>query len=198
MSTDHRSFTTSDEPSPADTVPAPAAPAEACHGTKGELAAVGFVPARPDAVFGFLADLENHWLLADRFIEVLALDGPPGARHGGLVRMHGPLGLTRTATTRVEAAHPSHLMIGAAEIGARTTACVSWALIPDADGASVRLTATLDRAGLLDRLLLMLGGRWWMRRRFVAVLERLAERFAAGRNGSIDVENSRPPARAGE
>jgi hypothetical protein len=168
-----------------ETAAAPAASAEGCHGTKGELGAVGFVPAEPEAVFDFLADLENHWLLADRFIEVLALDGPPGARHGGVVRMHGPLGLTRTAMTHVEAAHPSHLMVGAAELGVRTKACVSWTLVPHPGGASVRLTATLDRAGPLDRLLLLLGGRWWMRRRFVAVLRRLGERFAAGPVGSV-------------
>jgi len=151
---------------------------EPCHGARGELAAAGLVPASPEQIFEFLADLENHWALADRFIEVLDLSGPPGARNGGRVRLRGPFGSRRTATTRVEAAHPTHLMIGTAVMGRRTRACVSWTLTPSDSGTSVRLTATLDRAGLLDRFLLLLGGRWWMRRRFVAVLVRLADRFS--------------------
>lgn len=174
--------------SAAEAVRKSAAP-EACHGMKGELAAAGLVQASPEEVFEFLADLENHWLLADRFIEVLTLNGRPGVRDGGRVRMHGPLGLRRTAITRVEAAHPTHLMIGTAEVGGRTSACVSWALTPRDGGTSVRLTAALDQAGLVDRLLLFFGGRWWMRRRFVAVLRRLTERFASGRP-------SAPPATA--
>lgn len=149
-----------------------------CHATRGELAAAALLPAPPGEIFDFLGDLENHWRLADRFIEVLTLDGPPGARTGGRVRMHGPLGLRRTATTRVEAAHPVHLMIGTAEVGHRTRACVSWSLTPADGGTSVRLAAALDESGLFDRFLLALGGRWWIRRRFVAVLRRLTEHFA--------------------
>jgi hypothetical protein len=168
------------EPSVAVEATPAAAALEACHGTRGELAAAGLVPTAAERVFEFLADLENHWRLADRFIEVVTLNGPPGARNGGRVRMRGPLGLRRTAMTRVEAAHPTYLMIGTAEVGRRTRACVSWALTPQDGGTSVRLTAALDEAGLFDRLLLLLGGRWWMRRRFVGVLVRLAEQFATG------------------
>jgi uncharacterized protein YndB with AHSA1/START domain len=157
--------------------PRPVGIAEPCRGTRGELAAAGLVPAPPEQVFEFLADLENHWALADRFIDVLDLSGPPGARDGGRVRLRGPLGSRRTATTRVEAAHAPNLMIGTAEMEGPTRACVSWTLTPSDGGTSVRLTATLDHAGLLDRLLLLLGGRWWMRRRFVAVLVKLADRF---------------------
>jgi hypothetical protein len=127
------------------------------------------------------ADLENHWLLADRFIEVLTLNSPPGARDGGRVRMRGPVGPRRTATTRGSGSPPLHLMIGAAQLGRRTRACVSWALTPCDGETSVRLTAALDDAGLLDRLLPLLGGRWWMRRRFVTVLVRLAEQFTIQR-----------------
>ena len=58
-------------------------------------------------VFAFLADLENHWLLADRFVEVVELAGPPGARTGGRVRVRGPLRLRRTATIRVDAIRPT-------------------------------------------------------------------------------------------
>jgi hypothetical protein len=34
-----------------------------------EIEAAGFIPASRPRVFAFLADLENHWHLADPFIE---------------------------------------------------------------------------------------------------------------------------------
>ena len=43
------------------------------------IAAERVVAASPPVVFAFLADLENHWLLTDRFVEVLTLERPPGA-----------------------------------------------------------------------------------------------------------------------
>ena len=63
------------------------------------IAAERVVAAPPRAVFSFLADLENHWLLTDRFVEVLTLERPAdgGPAHGGTVRMRGPFGLGRTA-----------------------------------------------------------------------------------------------------
>jgi uncharacterized protein YndB with AHSA1/START domain len=137
--------------------PAPAAAAE-CHGATGEIAAVGLVPAPPEAVFAFLADLQNHWLLAGRFIEVVRLDGPPGSHHGGRVRMRGPLGLHRTARTLVEAAHPPHLMVGTATVGRSTRGCVSWTLTARDGATSVRLAAAVDEAGAIDRALLAIGG----------------------------------------
>jgi len=41
----------------------------------------------------------------------------------------------------------------------------------------VALEATVDRAGLRERLLLRLGGRRWFRRCFRHALTRLGERF---------------------
>ena len=41
------------------------------------------IPAPREQVFAFLADLENHWLITDRFVRVLSLEGPAGARQGG-------------------------------------------------------------------------------------------------------------------
>ena len=50
-------------------------------------------PAAP--LFAYLADLEQHWQLADRFIEVVSLERPAGGgpARGGVVRMRGPLGM---------------------------------------------------------------------------------------------------------
>ena len=130
--------------------------------------AEGVVDATPEAVFRFLSDLRNHWRLAGRWIEVVEIgDG------GGRVRIHGPLGIRRTATTRVDDAQPEHLMYGTAELSGGTVAHVRWELNEDARGCLVRLSASLERASWPDRLLLAAGGRVWMERHFRGILARL-------------------------
>lgn len=130
--------------------------------------AEGVVAATPEAVFRFLSDLRNHWRLAGRWIEVVEIsDG------GGRVRIKGPLGIARTATTRVDDAQPEHRMSGTAELSGGTLAHVRWDLNEDARGCLVRLSAHVERASAADRVLLALGGRLWLRRRFRKILERL-------------------------
>ncbi|MDP9385323.1 MAG: SRPBCC family protein, partial [Actinomycetota bacterium] len=119
-----------------------------------DISASRLVAADRADVFAFLADLENHWLLADRFVDVVDLDGPPGARTGGAVRVRGPLGVHRTALTRVDYARPLEEMGGSARIGGATTAHVRWFLRSAGGGTAVTLAANVDRAGALDRLLL--------------------------------------------
>lgn len=139
------------------------------------------VQAPPAEVFAFLADLETHWQLADRFIEVVTLDRSPagGPAHGGVVRMRGPLGLGRTARTRVVEADAPGRLSGTAAVGRATLARVSWTLTPRGDGTRVRLDASLERASSLDRVLLAAGGRRWLALRFARILETLERRFAA-------------------
>ena len=136
------------------------------------LEAVAVVPAPPAAVFGFLSELENHWKVADRFVDVLSLDGS-----GGVVRVSGPLGLRRTALTRVTAIEPPDRMEGTAEMGRHTRARVSWTLTGRGDSTLVRLAATVERSSALDRLLLTLGGRAWLERRFASAVAKLALSF---------------------
>ena len=134
------------------------------------------VPAPREAVFGFLSDLGNHWAVAGRWIEVVALDGEGD---GGRVRIRGPLGVRRTAVTSVERVDPPERLEGTALLG-RTEARVTWTLCEQRDGGTeVRLAATVVRAGPLDRAVLALGGASWMRRLFAATLVHLAARFAA-------------------
>jgi uncharacterized protein YndB with AHSA1/START domain len=141
----------------------------------------GVVPASPGEVFDFLSDLANHWRLVDRFVEVIELDGPPGAApDSGLVRLRGPLGVRRTVRTRVSAARRPRLIVGTAELGEHTLARVSWTLAGRPGQTRVRLAAEVEHVGTLDRLLLELGGRAWLRRRFAHALEALAQRFAEG------------------
>ena len=140
-----------------------------------DIQASTIVPAPPEAIFAFLTDLENHWLIADRFVDVVSLEGPHGARHGGRVRIRGPLGIHRTARTSVVAADPPDRMWGRADLGHGTSAEVSWRLARGGDGTEVELAATIESAGMLDRALLTLGGRRWLERRFRAALDQLAE-----------------------
>lgn len=138
------------------------------------IGASALVPAPPAEVFAFLARLDNHWLVADRWISVVALDGDGD---GGRVRICGPLGLRRTADTRVLRATAPVALEGSATLGA-TSARVSWALQDRGGATQVRLEAEVERASALDRLLLALGGRRWLRRRLGHTVVALARRFA--------------------
>jgi uncharacterized protein YndB with AHSA1/START domain len=143
-----------------------------------EIEATALVPAAPEDVFEFLSDLANHWRLVDRLVEVLTVEGDPPNR--AVVRLRGPLGVRRTVRTRVTAMRAPRLLIGVAEMGAEgeTRALVSWTLGGRLGQTRVRLAAEVEQATALDRALLALGGRAWLRRRFAFGLERLAERFA--------------------
>ena len=140
----------------------------------GDIEAAALVPAPPEDVFDFLSDLGNHWRLTGRRVEVVSLNG---AGDGGTVRIRGPLGLRRTAETKVTAARSARLMIGVAELPGGTRARVSWTLAGRVNQTRVRLAADLEHVSPLDRLLLLVGGRAWMKRMFERTLERLAERF---------------------
>jgi hypothetical protein len=159
-----------------------------------DIEAAMIVPASADDVFAFLADLENHWLVADRFVAVITLDGPAGARTGGVVALRGPLGLRRTVRTRVRSATAPRRMSGTAEIGSGTLATVRWTL--DEQGANTRvvLAATVERAGLLDRILLAAGGRRWLQLRFERTLKHLAAHFGEDQAGA-PLRGGRPRSR---
>jgi hypothetical protein len=148
-----------------------------------DVEATALVPAPLEEVFGFLNDLGNHWIVADRFVEVVDLHRPGGERaEGGSVRLRGPLGVRRTVTTRVVAVKAPRLLIGTAEIGDRTRARVSWSLAGHLGSTRVRLAAAVERAAPLDRALLALGGRWWLRRRFASTLDGLVAQFEGRRS----------------
>jgi uncharacterized protein YndB with AHSA1/START domain len=138
----------------------------------GRIEAERVVAAAPEAVFGFLSDLDNHWKLTGRWIQAVSLNDS-----NGRVRIHGPLGLRRTVRTTVADAMPSHVIHGTAELSGGTRARVAWELSEDAGGTAVRLSAEVEHATGPDRVLLALGGRAWMKRRFDAILGRLGEQF---------------------
>jgi uncharacterized protein YndB with AHSA1/START domain len=132
------------------------------------------IPAEQVRIFEFISDLDNHWQLADGAISVVSVE--PG--DGGRVRMRGPLGVHRTAVTSVDAVEPPHAMAGTARVGDRTHARVTWTLAANGGGTTeVTLSAAVQDAAPLDRLLLAAGGRAWLESRFERILSTLAERF---------------------
>jgi hypothetical protein len=133
------------------------------------IAACAQVEAPVEDVYALLADLREHWRLAGRWVEPLEL-GPDG----GIVRLRGPLGLTRTARTRVVHTEAPTRLAGEAEVG-HTRASVSWRLWADGDSTWVTLQAEVLTAGAVDRALLALGGGRWLGARFRTTLARLAQ-----------------------
>lgn len=153
-----------------------ALPARLLQSRYGWIRATRAIAAEPEAVFEFLSDLENHWLLAEGFVEEIRVEGAPGRRDCGDVKLRGPLGLRRRARTSVLVSLAPRLMIGRAELGRHTVARVNWVLSPGRPGSTaVELTGVVDRVGPVDALVLLLGGRRWLERRFEATLATLAE-----------------------
>lgn len=158
--------------------------------TGAAIEAAALVPAAAEEVFDFLSDLSNHWRLVDRFVDVVEVEGPSeAAPESAVVRLRGPAGVHRTVRTRVTTARRPRLIVGVAELGDGTRARVSWTLAGRLGQTRVRLAAEVEHADTLDRLLLALGGRAWLRRRFAHGLEALAERFAAA--AAADAEPAR-------
>jgi len=147
------------------------------------------VPHPPERVYAFLAQLENHWRLSDRY---LRLERVSGDGRGGRIVIGTPLGLRRTARTTVTTAREPHAFGGTAVVGRRTRAQARWSIEPLQDGARVGLQATVSSVSTLDRLLLALGGRWWLRRRFDRVLARLAAALEQGERTDAGVVRPRP------
>jgi hypothetical protein len=134
------------------------------------------VPVSPADTFAFLRRPENHRRLTTQRIQLLELNvTETGELSGALMVIHGPLGLRRLARTRLESTREPAQLLGTAWVGAGTQARVRWDLRPLADGHTVvTLTATFISPTLLDRLLLLAGGRLWAQRLFADTLERLA------------------------
>lgn len=130
------------------------------------------VPYPPEHVYAFLARLDNHWHLGDRYLRLEHVSAENGK---GRIAIRAPLGLRRTARTSVTTTRPPTTFGGTATVGQRTTARIHWNIQSHERGAHVALQATLLAVAPIDRLLLTLGGRRWLRRRFRSTLRRLAD-----------------------
>lgn len=129
-------------------------------------------------VLQFLADLENHALLAPASVSVLSLDGQRHRATRALVRLRGPLAIRRTASTELLRATGSSI-VGRANVGNTTVASVVWKVEALGEGSVVTLCATVDAASSLDGLLLRFGGRRWLAGRFAGALEQLSQQLTA-------------------
>ena len=137
------------------------------------------IPASAEAVIRFLADLEHHVRLAPESVQLLRLSRTPGRPADALVRLTGPLGIERMASTELLQTRLANSIAGQARIGKRTVASVTWCVEENGAGSVVTLSATVDAASPIDRMVLILGGRRWLARRFDAALERLSELLPA-------------------
>jgi hypothetical protein len=142
--------------------------------TKATISAVLELQHTSAQVYAFISRLDNHRHLAGRSLRVLWLDEDG---RGGRIVVAAPFGLRRTARTAVTAADEPHRLAGVAHAGRNTRAHVQWSIGTTERGAQVALAATFHSAGALDRSLLALGGRWWLRRAFRRTLETLANKL---------------------
>jgi hypothetical protein len=133
------------------------------------------IPASAEAAIRFLADLEQHVRLAPESVQLLRLSRPAGRPTHALVRLTGPLGIERMASTKLLQTRLANSIAGQARIGKRTVASVRWCVEENGAGSVVTLSATVDAASPIDRMVLILGGGRWLARRFDAALERLSE-----------------------
>lgn len=134
--------------------------------TRGRTTVVATRPVRAPAraIYDFLERLPNHALITG---SGLRLEGIAADGRGARISMRGPLGLRRTARTRVIVRRRPRAFGGTARVGRHTVAYVHWGI--DAVGPDVSLvtlSATVLRTGALDRLLLAAGGRPWLARSF--------------------------------
>lgn len=129
------------------------------------------VHAPAHAVYDFLERLPNHALITG---DGLRLEGVAADGMSALISMRGPLGIRRTARTRVTTRHRPRAFGGTAAVGRRTVAYVHWAIEYAEAGSLVTLTATILRASAVDRALLTIGGRQWLTRSFDRAVALLA------------------------
>jgi uncharacterized protein YndB with AHSA1/START domain len=131
----------------------------------------------PERVYRFLARLDNHWRLNDEYLRVESLRPD---RSGATISIRAPGGLRRTASTEVTTAVPPREFGGIVTTSTRTRAGAWWTIEPSEEGARVALQAEIAPRGLVDRVLLAIGGRWWLERRCERVVGRLDAALASG------------------
>ena len=145
-----------------------------------EITADRMLPSDCQEVFRFLSDLRNHWQLTGRWVRVIDLTPSGREPTGAWVQLRGPIGIRRSVRTQVVTDLEARQIHGTAELAPATKAHVSWSLAPRPDGGTaVRLNATVSSCGPLEWLVLRLGGRHWLRRRFHATLAQLELALAA-------------------
>jgi hypothetical protein len=128
------------------------------------------VLAAPAAdVFEFLANLRNHYRLASRFVDVDEIHPESPTPEDGRIALRGPLGIEREARTKLLSTTPpaegrQGVVEGLATVETGSGARIAWRLEPRGAETLVTLEAHVERAHGIDRMLLRLGARPWLRR----------------------------------
>lgn len=130
------------------------------------------VAADAEVLSAYLANLDNHWDLCNDVIEGWSLDGPQAAPTGAVLELKGPLGIRRTARTRLLGTSPSKVW-GRAQLANGTWARITWRFAAARGTTTVSLELELRAAGLFDRWLFSLA-RPWVTRQLARALDRLA------------------------
>lgn len=114
-------------------------------------------------------------------MSVVDVDAAETHEDGAWIRVRGPFGISRVARTKiVRESAPSHdeagLLEGRADVQTGTSATVVWSLARSSAGTTVSLEVTIHCATLLDRVLIALGGLYWLKvrvlRRAISDLDR--------------------------
>jgi hypothetical protein len=137
--------------------------------------AEGTVTNTPEEVYAFLERLENHRLLGDEHLHMESLRDD---RRGATISVRGPAGLRRTALTEVTTTQAPHRFGGTVTTTTNTRAGAWWTIEPNPLGARVSLNAAIAPRGIVDRVLLAVGGRRWLERRCERVVVRLGPALA--------------------
>src|SRR5947209_2372373 len=124
-----------------------------------DLRAARSIDASPEVVFGFLESFERHLELIDDRVVGLSV-----GETGSQVRLRGPLGVGRTVRTLLTCLKAPRSIVGRVEAGPRTHGTVRWSIEPSGLGSWVEVLARADRLGLLDQILVAVGGRRWLAR----------------------------------
>lgn len=151
-------------------------------GSVNRIGASTVIDAPASAVFAFLAEAPNHQLLSGARIRLLELSQNADRTMQGTMLVRGPLLLRRRAATRMTSIRQPLLLAGWAQVGASTSAMISWELEPQlADRTNVTLVADVLSIAVWDRVMLCLGGRRWMRAAFAETVGLLASAIAPDR-----------------
>jgi hypothetical protein len=153
---------------------------------RSTISATAVLAAPAAEVFEFLAELRNHYRLASRFVDVDEIDPERSTPEDGRIVLRGPLGLRRVARTKLVSTKPpdgsrAGAVEGLAAVETGSAARIAWRLEPRGDRTAVTLEAHVERAQGVDRLLLVLGARPWLRRILRHSLARLDELVAQRR-----------------
>jgi carbon monoxide dehydrogenase subunit G len=133
-----------------------------------ELYAARSIDASPETIFGFLERFERHLELIEERVTALSVEAT-----GSHVRLRGPVGVRRRVQTRLTHAESPRSIVGTVTAGRRTHGTVRWSIESSGSGSWVQVVARADTLGLVDRVLLRLGGRRWLARSLEQALDSL-------------------------